>query len=120
MLSLETLRTILLVLISKQVEIALTLSAFLCTDRKPPGVGRGRGRGREDGPGGRPAKGIGRGLEDGGSKGPGGGRGKGGPGGKGSGNRGKIFLVQRWVKKVQEGKKKQNKMTMKLYVRPCV
>lgn len=91
MLRLETLHTILFVLISKQVEIALIWSSFLCTDRKPPGVGRGRGRGREDGPGGRPAKGVGRGLEDGGSKGAGGGRGKGGPGGKGSGNRGKIY-----------------------------
>ena len=38
-------------------------------DRKPPGVGRGRGRGREDGPGGRPAKGMGRGLDEGGAKG---------------------------------------------------
>ncbi|PQQ14553.1 hypothetical protein Pyn_35067 [Prunus yedoensis var. nudiflora] len=59
------------------------------SDRKPPGVGRGRGRGgREDGPGGRQAKGIGRGLDDGGSKGAGGGRGRGGPGGKAGGGRG--------------------------------
>ncbi|CAK7348293.1 unnamed protein product [Dovyalis caffra] len=57
------------------------------SDRKPPGVGRGRGRGREDGPGGRPAKGIGRGLDDGGAKGMGGGRGRGGPGGKTGGSR---------------------------------
>ncbi|XP_019452640.1 PREDICTED: probable U6 snRNA-associated Sm-like protein LSm4 isoform X1 [Lupinus angustifolius] len=58
------------------------------TDRKPPGVGRGRGRGgREDGPGGRPAKGIGRGIDEGGARGQGGSRG--GRGGLG-GNRGKI------------------------------
>ena len=63
-------------------------------DRKPPGVGRGRGRGREDGPGGRPAKGIGRGLEDVAAKGMGGGRGRGGPGGKIGGSRGKTELEQ--------------------------
>ncbi|KAL7239503.1 hypothetical protein ACSBR2_005405 [Camellia fascicularis] len=57
-------------------------------DRKPPGVGRGRGRGREDGPGGRPAKGVGRGIDDGGAKGMGGGRGKGGSSSKPAGNRG--------------------------------
>ncbi|KAI6674642.1 hypothetical protein NL676_002548 [Syzygium grande] len=73
------------------------------SDRKPPGVGRGRGRGREDGPGGRPAKGIGRGLEDGGSKGPGGGRGKGGPGGKGSGNRGGGEAVAEQTEMLQVG-----------------
>ncbi|CAL5397303.1 unnamed protein product [Camellia sinensis] len=56
-------------------------------DRKPPGVGRGRGRGREDGPGGRPAKGVGRGIDDGGAKGMGGGRGKGGSSSKPAGNR---------------------------------
>ncbi|XP_022926289.1 probable U6 snRNA-associated Sm-like protein LSm4 isoform X2 [Cucurbita pepo subsp. pepo] len=55
-------------------------------DRKPPGVGRGRGRGREDGPGGRPAKGMGRGFDDG-AKAASGGRGKGGPGGKPGANR---------------------------------
>lgn len=55
-------------------------------DRKPPVLGRGRGRGREDGPGGRPAKGMGRGFDDG-AKAASGGRGKGGPGGKPGGNR---------------------------------
>jgi len=62
-------------------------------------VGRGRGRGREDGPGGRPAKGIGRGLaDDGGPKGMGGGRGRGGPGGKTGGSRGKTWL-EWWKRK---------------------
>ncbi|ESR57540.1 hypothetical protein WN944_017044 [Citrus x changshan-huyou] len=58
------------------------------SDRKPPGVGRGRGRGREDGAGGRQAKGVGRGLDDGSAKGVGGGRGRGGSGGKPGGSRG--------------------------------
>lgn len=62
---------------------------FQFSDRKPPGVGRGRGRGgREEGPGGRPAKGIGRGVDDGSIKGSGGGRSRGGPGGRSGGSRG--------------------------------
>lgn len=61
---------------------------FQFSDRKPPGVGRGRGRGgREEGPGGRTAKGIGRGVDEGGPKGAGG-RGRGGPGGRIGGGRG--------------------------------
>ncbi|KAG6787123.1 hypothetical protein POTOM_008754 [Populus tomentosa] len=65
------------------------------SDRKPPGVGRGRGRGREDGPGGRPAKGIGRSLEDVAAKGMGGGRGRGGPGGKIGGSRAHASYCQK-------------------------
>ncbi|KAF9622076.1 hypothetical protein IFM89_029360 [Coptis chinensis] len=58
------------------------------SDRRPPGVGRGRGRGKEDGAGGRPAKGIGRSQDDGGGRG----RARGGPGRSGgnrSGGRGR-------------------------------
>ncbi|XP_015875093.2 sm-like protein LSM4 isoform X1 [Ziziphus jujuba] len=47
------------------------------SDRKPPGVGRGRGRVREEGPGGKQAKGVGHGVDDAGSRGLGGGRGRG-------------------------------------------
>lgn len=80
-------------------ETTLIQFALIFSDRKPPGVGRGRGRGREDGAGGRPAKGIGRGMDDGGGRGGSGGRGKVGPGGKGAGNRGKDsdITLKSWI-----------------------